>query len=521
MIILPLAGYYSFTQQFPLLPSWYSEYYTQEDRLKQVALILQRQTEWTGLAMEKVNEVVDVLNETGQVDVSEFLNQINTVAGNIETIFNELETIEVLISEVDRKTTTNTDKISSIDTQVLAINAKIVQVEELISNNSSTISSVSGRVSTLETNFSDLSTRTASVEGSVSTVNTELESVSQDISNIQDAITNVNSTVSDLTTRVDSLENSSGGGGVDPALEGRVEAVETTVSTHTDEISNLDTRVGTLESSSGGGGGGGSVVVEPTEGLSGINIKTGDLDNYLTFNSFGGTIDISSENSPFGNGWNINLEVKDDGSSAGTDVIKQFGTEFSSGKFSLLKDDSLTSYEENFTLDYIGEFGSDNRLYATIDDNKLYIYDSGEWLFPQNVITPEYTGANPMGRYIPIIMDKNIPEGTKVYWDGEKNSEGKKIYKLIVDLSGFIITPEIDKIDVIANDYDRIGTHSIHSIESTVIKTDTPTIYSPSSISFALSGLSLTPEITAIMSVNIETVIANITYGKFIVSFTK
>ena len=518
MIILPLAGYYSFTQQFPLLPSWYTEYYSQEDRLKQVALILQRQTEWTGLAMEKVNEVVEVLNETGQVDVSDFLNQINTVAGNIETIFNELETIEELISEVDGKTTTNTDKVSSLNTQVLAINDKIVQVEELISNNSSTISSVSGRVSTLETNFSDLSTRTASVEGSVSTVNTELESVSQDISNIQDTITNINSSVSDLTIRVDSLENSSGG--VDPALEGRVIDLEETVDTHTNDISGLTTRVDTLESSSGGGGGT-DVVVEPTEGLSGINIKTGDLDNYLTFNSFDGSLDISSESSPFGNGWNINLEVVDDGTGGGTEIIKQFGTEFSSGKFSLLKDDSLTSYSENFTLDYIGEFGSDNTLYATIDDNKLYIYDTGEWLFPQNVITPEYTGANPMGRYIPIIMDKNIPDGTKVYWDGEKNSEGKKIYKLIVDLSGFIITPEVDKIDVIANDYDRIGAHSVHSIESTVIKTDTPTIYSPSSISFALSGLSLTSEITAIMSVNIETVIANITYGKFIVSFTK
>lgn len=567
MAILPLAGYYTFTQRFPLLPSWYTEYYTQEDRLKQVALILQRQTEWTGLAMDKVNEVVDVLNETGQVDISDFLNQINTVAGNIETIFNELETIEELISEVDGKTTANTDKISSLNTQVLAINSKIVQVEELISNNSSSISSVSGRVSTLETNLSDLNTRTTSVEGSVSAVNTELESISQDISNIQDAFTTIDNSVSDLTTRVDSLENSSGGG-VDPALEGRVETIETTVGTHTDDIADLNARVDTLESSSGeggggtdpalegrvetletnvgtvmndvsglntrvdtlesssGGGNGPAVHISPDYAYNGINIHNGITENYFTIGSFGGTIDVSLEEDPIDrNGYRINLETNSSGGgeSGGSNIVKQFGKELSPGVFSLLKNSNITEYEEVNTEYGVFNDGSSDTLYGTLSTNNLYVYDSNEdWVIGQSSIMQDFhPSVSFTGRYIPLIMDGNVHDSIAIYWDGEVDGfSGSRVYKMPIDLAFQTIPFEQDTFTINNYLYDKVGRHSVYSMESTSIRTSTAT-YSAGFISFCNYGTSMEQAITAIKKANLEEGDADIEYGKLIIGFTK
>lgn len=57
-----IPGFFGWNQTGSKNPSWYTDYRTHEDRLKAIAQIMQRSVEWNGLMGDKLNEVVDTIN---------------------------------------------------------------------------------------------------------------------------------------------------------------------------------------------------------------------------------------------------------------------------------------------------------------------------------------------------------------------------------------------------------------------------------------------------------------------------
>lgn len=64
-MIIPLMPYWQLGKPAgtPVLPSFYTEYYSQEDRLKAMAKIIGRMQAWELLALEKINELTETVNE--------------------------------------------------------------------------------------------------------------------------------------------------------------------------------------------------------------------------------------------------------------------------------------------------------------------------------------------------------------------------------------------------------------------------------------------------------------------------
>lgn len=46
-----------------VLPGFYTEYYSQEDRLKELAILIARMQNWEIMLLEKVNELTEKVNE--------------------------------------------------------------------------------------------------------------------------------------------------------------------------------------------------------------------------------------------------------------------------------------------------------------------------------------------------------------------------------------------------------------------------------------------------------------------------
>lgn len=63
IMINHLQPWYGGGSRTPILPGSYTTYYTQEDRLKSLAEIIERQSQWMELLLEKVNELTDEVNE--------------------------------------------------------------------------------------------------------------------------------------------------------------------------------------------------------------------------------------------------------------------------------------------------------------------------------------------------------------------------------------------------------------------------------------------------------------------------
>lgn len=64
-MILPLVAYWQIRRSAgtPILPSFYTNYYTQEDRLKAIAVKMARDEAWNELLLNKVNELIEKNNE--------------------------------------------------------------------------------------------------------------------------------------------------------------------------------------------------------------------------------------------------------------------------------------------------------------------------------------------------------------------------------------------------------------------------------------------------------------------------
>lgn len=62
-MITPLISWYAMPRGTgSILPGWYTEYYSQEDRLKAIAASLGRMQAWDELALGKINELTDAVN---------------------------------------------------------------------------------------------------------------------------------------------------------------------------------------------------------------------------------------------------------------------------------------------------------------------------------------------------------------------------------------------------------------------------------------------------------------------------
>lgn len=65
MLINPIMPWFQMRGRVSSLPESYSDYYTQEDRLKGMAEAFQRQTEWLELVLERVNELSEEVSGGG------------------------------------------------------------------------------------------------------------------------------------------------------------------------------------------------------------------------------------------------------------------------------------------------------------------------------------------------------------------------------------------------------------------------------------------------------------------------
>ena len=88
-LINPMIGFYGMGSYSPILPSYYTEYYSQEDRLKAQAEIIQRLLKWNELLLEKMDEVIDVVNNSEAADVQVLRNEVKELSLIIDEIYSE------------------------------------------------------------------------------------------------------------------------------------------------------------------------------------------------------------------------------------------------------------------------------------------------------------------------------------------------------------------------------------------------------------------------------------------------
>lgn len=514
MTLLPLLGFYGFTQRNPLLPSWYHDYYTQEDRLKQFALISQRQTEWTELALEKVNEIVSVLNDTGAVDVSNLINQIEAIETELGTVNSTVDQLIADLSTANNKITENEGDINTNSTNISNLTTRVNDVEASITGINGQISTLTADINAVEGTVSSHSTRITNAETSITGINGNISTLTTDLNNLQDDIDSINLTT--INDSIATLQGDVSGHDTDiTALQGEVSGHTTDITTLQGEVSGLDNRVIDLENSSGGGGGTGvdygdayvvrNVNVDADYIYNGVNMRVENsmlsedimeaqsTNNYLTFGSFGGTIDIELQEDPEGRGgYRVNLEAVSSGGGGGggssTEIMTSFGTLFYGGEYAPLKDDgSLVFVESYSTEDQFDTYPMVEGLFEATDSKNVYVYDDFmDWGYTQDEINSNFPSSFAAdGRYIPVILG-DVPQDTKVYWDGEKDGSNR-VYKAVISMQAGMIVDQGTILVSTGGHLTGLGGHKVIDLNFKNVRTDLPSVYSNSAITCTIT----------------------------------
>ena len=268
MTILPLNGYYQASIS-PILPSFYTEYYSQEDRLKAISQVIGRLIAWDDLAVEKINEIAETVNNSSQENIDYLIEQVSLMRTELVNLNNKVNTYDNAIADVKASTTNNTNSIENIEEDVDSLITQLEQVLRNIASINTEIESLKTKNTTQDTEIKDLKENNTAQDEAIENIKKDLLEQGIDISGIQSEVNN-------LGSRIEELENNSTGGGEgggeNPELEGRVEelenitvalqgevdaiegnidGMETNILHNTNDIGELDTRVSGLEEAGG------------------------------------------------------------------------------------------------------------------------------------------------------------------------------------------------------------------------------------------------------------------------------
>lgn len=146
--ILPLHGWLQFQGVAPVLPSWYTEYYSQEDRLKALAKILNRLIKWAELVLDKINDLVEALNNLNE--------RVEWLEDQINDILQRLEILEQEIVQIKQRLTTLENKVQNLENRMDNVENRLDTVENDILQLFTDIGLIEGRLDTVESKLDTL-----------------------------------------------------------------------------------------------------------------------------------------------------------------------------------------------------------------------------------------------------------------------------------------------------------------------------------------------------------------------------
>lgn len=273
--IFPLAAFLAFNQAGTKLPDFYTEYTSQEDRLNEIAIFVQRFIKYVEVINVTINDVIQAVNDTGAVDVSNLIQELSATKADLDALESLVATLDTkqtqTAADVAQLKTSTAATAASLQTVITSLQAVSTDVANLKTGQTST----NGRVTALETSTNTLRTDVNSLNTTVGALSTSVTQLGSRVatlesnantnevrvSNLEDRATDLESRADSSDTRansfdsrLDSLENGSGGGGSDPALSARVANVENEVgeiqprvATAEDNIENADGRIQNIE----------------------------------------------------------------------------------------------------------------------------------------------------------------------------------------------------------------------------------------------------------------------------------
>lgn len=256
-----LPGFWGYVMNGPLLPQFYTDYYSQESVIKKLTEDLQRGIEYNGLVTTTVNEILNTLNLADVTELAALVLRINALELAITTggpanaaVTQELAAHLTLITALQTSVNTFTASQAAQDTAIAGVAARTTTVEASVTGlqttagtANTTVTALSGKVTTLNTSVDTLSTTVAAVQVDVNQAKVDASTALTDVGTFNGRVTTLETTSSGLTTSVNSAVAAANSASSTVATyDTRLTTAETSASNNTTSIGTLNTEVATL-----------------------------------------------------------------------------------------------------------------------------------------------------------------------------------------------------------------------------------------------------------------------------------